>query len=375
MENVVPYTSSSTAAARARDRRKWVLKSLDEFRAELPRHEVIENPPGIESAQPETAPSETEGFGQLARLSWQLRRDVTLLAERAADLLLGDPTIREFPEAISAIRVLPVDLWKRRRGQYNWRVVINTLKPSLVADTLQRQPDWLGIGVDVDDDVNIKPLGRCTSEYGGMAGMVGGLVQAAAGTYAMTCRHVVVAQCRSTARNLPQVPNGALGPVTSSPDFVLLDTMTPCFRCPEIGAAAAVATPHAAGFETLIDERTTVQMNHPECSRSPGVVKSGVQGIRIGGRMERFPCLEIIPRVDAYLFGLWRNPLRRKFIQEGCSGAWVTEDATATWVGMVAGGDDRGSTYALEANALSEYVSRLIGWPQSTPTVMLTWKR
>ena len=164
-------------------------------------------------------------------------------------------------------------------------------------------------------------------------------------------------------------------PTTHAPDVALLRPWTPCFNCPPFDSSTAVVPTTAANTQDLIMSRRAVYVAHPDCSRTSGVVKAAVSQINIGGVFTRFPLLEIIPRVEAYLFGLVKNPLRTRFSKEGNSGAWVVDPASQTWIGMIAGGDDRGSTYVLDAGPLRDYFCHILNERNMAATMTRTWYR
>jgi len=349
------------------------MKMLAEFTQRPPAFDPMESPSDESVTQEWQESSEPEGFGRIARLTWQLHSDAALLMERTADLLVEAASATKQPDLVSAVRLLPLDRTRRRPSMYPWKVAVSTNSPTKVADILRKHQDWLGIGVDVDDDVDVRLLGRCMAGYGGLEGLVGGLVQSSQETYALTCNHVVVDRCQSVARQLPVPSPAVTGIVNSAPDLVLLNPETPCFRAPSVSSSAVLVAPSASAIEALIARRTAVWLTHPECPSAAGVVKAAVSLVRIGEVLQRFPLLEVIPRLNAYVFGLLKYPFHRTFAREGYSGAWVADTATQTWVGMVAGGDDRGSTYLLDAAALADYLSLLCGWPNRAPIVTATW--
>lgn len=361
--NLVPYTTQDRARTRAMARRTWLAAQLRESSSERgPQWRVEERPPeGSSTDRRSLDDSPFEQLGQLARLKWQMNSLPCLLLERLTDLVLADTYDQGDKSSSSpfAVKLQPLPIGVHR-NLFPWRAVICSHDERRIAEQVRKYADWLGIGVDLEEPATVRFTGRCTADYGGFAGLVGGLLEGD-DLYALTCHHVVTANCGSLAPlpTLGQVPPTIS---TSVPDAVLLRSGTPCFHVP-----SQDARPYALATNPLIEhimlKRLPVSQNHPEASvRIAGVVKATVSTTTVGDKVVRGPLVEIIPDRKSYLFGLLKLPLGAKhFSSPGDSGGWVIDTGTRSWLGVVTAGDDRGSTYATNASFLLEYFRKLLG--------------
>ncbi len=372
--NVIPYSTVSHATSCAEDRQRWVINYLSgpgPQRREQQRFTVVEEPlPDRPSQHEDLPPLEEDDFeflGQLTRLRWQLASRALLLLERATDVVIQ---LFRAESSLAWKNSLHVSLQRLRRARvqgslFPWRIVVRTREKEMLSGVLPRYADFLGIGVDVDDFHEVRPLGRCQAGYGdGQEGLVGGLILDATSnvTHAVTCGHVLARQCGSLSP--PFRPREEIDPrrqrgTTHWPDVALLDHGNPCHEVPPPNAPT-VQPMNQAAIDRCVTDLLPVYKRHPHARRNAGLVASTNSLVSVGDTTYRFPHVSIIPRRIEYAFGMVTLPLSKHYSKPGESGAWVC-GADSSWLGMVVGGMEGGVTYAVEAGALMAFVSAILG--------------
>lgn len=389
--NIVPYSTATQARLRARERERWVLGHLSRG-GEQTFHLLEEPLPGTpERSGPEEAPEtprfegEFESFGQLARLRWQLRGDALLLLERATDVitqLLRRDSGSSAWKQTTRISLHPLRRAFFQRTLFPWKIRVLTTSQQLLINSLQRYTDFLGIGVDVDDYQHATPLGRCQGDYGGMEGVIGGLLldTTTNDTYAVTCAHVLAPGCGSRVDQPGGPPRRRPGPmappptppqggISNVPDVALLGDGNPCFEVPR-AVAHTVEPASQADIDRHILNILPVHKTHPDARRVTGVITSVVSTIALGDRAYRFPHVSIVPRRIEYLWGALTLPLTRHFSKPGESGSWICGDASS-WLGMIVGGAAGGTSFAVEASALLDFLATMLIGRRPAPPARL----
>ena len=378
-KNIIPYTPLSVAKLRAGERREWLLNILAEYGSETPNRVIEETPFDVESIkQSNFIESRGERFGQLARLRWQLASDPFLLLERVTDTVLQGLTIEKWGSyepytAPIIVRIEPLKSLRITRGLFPWRVIVSSHQSDFFADYLVPFANWLGIGVDIDDEPEIiSHLGRCSSGVDGKEGLVGGIVKFD-DTYSLTCQHVISSSCGS----LPSCQRNIASPnkigITNIPDAVLLNLGSPCFEAPESNAET-ISAATTEWIEYCMVNKLPVFQTHPHSQGMvSGAVKATISASLIDNQIYRFPQIEINPCRISYLYGLIKLPFGKKqFSYPGDSGAWIRDTKTGQWIGMVTAGNNQGVTYASEASCLLDYFSQLTG---SRALISATWPK
>lgn len=363
----------TTALKRAADRRTRLEVFLRENLTDegLARTEFLEIPPGMEELADgrrllprDFTDDRAAGIAHAAHLRWQLRDDRFLLLERAMDGIVCLQRLRqsERDHAVVARLVAASERALRagdRAGEvaFPWAVRVETTRREHMRLLFEPLIDWVGITIQVGRLSAVTPLGACrpSGSTRGGSGQVGGVLRSRRRPnveHALTCHHVLHADCQSMV--WPEPPNRtSYGDyVGGSPDAALLLADAPCFVKP--GARRVPIRP-ASGTdrEVAIGSETALLKKWPELDGRVGTAEQVVPAIPSEHGQIRAPHLLIHPHFWKR-FGIWFPLWNRGFSKEGHSGAWVTDSARSVWYGMVVRGAEPpvARTYAL----LAEYL-------------------
>lgn len=365
---IIPSPSWERSKLAAAERRDHLFSFLQRFEVSLEQDaaesrralpmEFLEVPPAFRSR--ELSGTSIEGYderaGQMARLRWQLKSDHLLLVERVVDAIVAsrrilgperklyDQSPQPFSIEYPLVRLSAYDSRLDSRGLFPWKVVIESDRPLRDFQVISDMNDWLGIGVDLAPRRRVRLFGRCQMP-GGLDGVVGGILHDGVAEYAMTCSHVLAANCGSVfLRGNPTRES-------NQPDAALIRGSNPCFRLSDLLVNCVSAD--EAFIEQSIQKKSTVEKRHPNVRQNKGVIRSRVSAFDLNGYLFRFPHLEVLP---------WNSKLSRftrlfdrPFSKEGDSGSWVFDVASDRWLGMVVGGDDYFTTFIAEAAPLVDY--------------------
>jgi hypothetical protein len=362
--HAVPYTSIDMASRAAAERSEHLLRFLREYsdRGGV-KIEFIEQPPGFpELRLKEFVNQEPAAFWHSSRLTLQLDSMKTLLLERVTDALIclrraDSLSASEFPSCVSLERISR----PKGRGEFPWRVVITCKNPETLTSWLSKDEVqiWLGIGVDLvsprtgrrarfrgerpspgSPSVPVSQ-GRCLVN-GDVEGQVGGVIEGAriGEPLAVTCRHVLSPTCGSLYWPRPLFPP-SMGYSEDSPDAAFLGIRSGCFvhLPPRLGFVGV------ASLEDVYDAiktKSRLLRKNPDRDGTRARPQAMVSLVRLGDYEYRGPHLHVEPYFYRFLGVIW--PRSRRFSVSGDSGAWVIEEVTNKWVGMVVGGFEEANT-------------------------------
>ena len=299
---------------------------------------------------------------EIVRLRWQIQSYGFLLLEGVIDAL--DQFLRSRrklslePGSVS-VSLQPITRRSLSGRRLPWRVVIHAPDYVDMEDMPFGDPDVIGIGVDVGSASDYRFLGGCTDGYGGMDGVVGGVLRiddnvVCGPDFLLTCRHVLSSECRSlrypTSNNAEDAPDAALLYPTD------------CFSYPYPDRDAIRVYPATVGdIDQIQLSQSSLVLNRSDGNRTRGWLKYPV-GAVIGptGKLIRFPHYSI--QTFRYRIGFLRWPvIRTSFAHPGDSGTSVIERNTGLWVGMVTQGYGHDSdTLVVDARSLLDYFDCLV---------------
>jgi hypothetical protein len=361
MPMIVPPVAHDTARRAAAERRSKVehyLASIASDGLSIPRFLHV---PDATVSDLEDRLQGSAAAATLARLRWQLVSDERLLLERAIDVVEKKlrTTSSSAERGSITISLEPLPWWFRRPSLYPWRVVIRAPQDFDFRTAYEPLADWVGIAVEQLPPSHLVPFGHCTVGFGGLEGVVGGIVCGTSTpheTFSLTCRHVISNGCGSLRYPLPSDAS------PESPDAVLIEATTNCFQSP-LQFASDVYPARESDTQRLQVTRTPLRKHHPERGTARGWLKYPVGGTNHTGEFVRFPHYSVRPLRYKLAFGLLRwPPFQRWFACERDSGSWVIEEGTTRlWLGMVvAGYDDDHDTLVADGAALLDYFSTLM---------------
>ena len=374
----VNYTQARHAADQRRGKIEAALKELDSRGVVF--KEFIEVPPALSDVTGEMQEpfesDESEPFWHTALLSLQQESDQHLLVERVTDTIVCLERLRlikwaEFPSNIRLERIT--------RGlnsrKFPWRVVIATNHPKPLESWFGKTEvrDWIGIGIDLvpagpakvrreapstqeeQHNPTAGAFGACRVGDDGMYGVVAGVVQDGDDEYGVTCRHVISSECDALCW-----PNQPVRPqkhnyTQRSPDtaFVTLQHACKpkgcCFGKP-VNRSVQVAALDQAAITMAHDSGSTLRKS-PDVDGTRGVLLAAlVSNFKLGEYSYRGSHVLIAPQFYTQFLVTW--PRSGRFSVAGDSGAWVMDEGTGAWLGMIVGGAEppNTQTYAIAAN-------------------------
>jgi hypothetical protein len=197
------------------------------------RHEFLEKPPFLQEELTLLSfeDNHAKACGQMARLVWQLQDDHFLLAERVVDAVVSIRRVADRqlsqspgrPLQYPLVRLVSLSRKDRRLDLFPWVAVIEASNPEPYKRALGELTDWLGIGVGFSASRSIRPFESCREGFGAV-GTIGGILSNGNQEYAVTCSHVLAANCKLVQfRGDPKADS-------NQPDAALLDRGTPCFN-------------------------------------------------------------------------------------------------------------------------------------------------
>ena len=294
----------------------------------------------------------------MVRLSWQLKSDELLLAERVVDVVAslnardaddaGGSTTVPFAKDYPVVKLLWVEA-PHDDKVFPWRVLIETYNPDRYREALPAIADWLGIGVDLAPAVGgIRLQGQCAVGGFGLLGVVGGMLHTDERSYGVTCSHVLSKNCgsaivRRESNADEQVPDAAL------------IRQTECFEFPRNGHGCSPAGDQ--DLRSCMKQRGEIYNRHPRSTKVPGFIYARVHEYPMGNALHRFPHLLVMPRLVGFAVKIFKPFTNRVFSKPGDSGSWVFDKANDHWLGMLVGGEgDFQGSIVVEAGPLLEYL-------------------